>query len=82
MGSGAAAGGLGAGARGLGCSGCVPTARLHQPCGWNGVVLLSLVSGHAALLAISLLTQFLWQNNLFLLVRYVIKCLDFFAATQ
>ena len=26
--------------------------------------------------------QFLWQNNMLLLVRYVIKCLDSFAATQ
>ena len=26
--------------------------------------------------------QFLWQNKLLLLVRYVIKCLDSFAATQ
>ena len=26
--------------------------------------------------------QFLWQNNMILLVRYVIKCLDSFAATQ
>ena len=26
--------------------------------------------------------QFLWQNNMLLLVRYVMKCLDSFAATQ
>ena len=26
--------------------------------------------------------QFLWQNNMLLLVRYVIKCLDSFATTQ
>ena len=26
--------------------------------------------------------QFLWQNNMLLLVRYVIECLDSFAATQ